>query len=105
MFLKLCRLIVEMCIWFKHIYFVSQLYKHTNIYDDNTSYGIRTEAFGFLVALELILTELRLFKLKYFGCFFPCRVWRLCNQLLLQFLMLNGGIVILWTTGDVHVGF
>ena len=21
-----------------------QLYKHTNIYDDNTSYGIRTEA-------------------------------------------------------------
>ena len=30
-------------IWFKHIYFVLQLYKHTNIYDDNTSYGIRTE--------------------------------------------------------------
>ena len=30
--------------WFKHIYFVLQLYKHTNIYDDNTSYGIRTEA-------------------------------------------------------------
>ena len=26
------------------IYFVLQLYKHTNIYDDNTSYGIRTEA-------------------------------------------------------------
>ena len=30
--------------WFKHIYFVLQLYKHTIIYDDNTSYGIRTEA-------------------------------------------------------------
>ena len=30
--------------WFKHIYFVLQLYKHTNICDDNTSYGIRTEA-------------------------------------------------------------
>ena len=30
-------------LWFKHIYFVLQLYKHTNIYDDNTSYGIRTE--------------------------------------------------------------
>ena len=30
--------------WFKHIYFVLQLYKHTNIYEDNTSYGIRTEA-------------------------------------------------------------
>ena len=31
-------------IWFKHIYFVLQLYKHTNIYEDNTSYGIRMEA-------------------------------------------------------------
>ena len=31
-------------VWFKHIYFVLQLYKHTNICDDNTSYGIRTEA-------------------------------------------------------------
>ena len=29
--------------WFKHIYFVLQLYKHTNMYD-NTSYRIRTEA-------------------------------------------------------------
>ena len=35
--------------------------------------------------LELILTELRPFKLSHFRHFLHCRVWSLCNQFLLQF--------------------
>ena len=38
--------------------------------------------------IELILTGLHTFKFSHFGSFFlHCRVWRLCNQLLLQFSM------------------
>ena len=38
--------------------------------------------------LELILTELQPFELSHFRHFFlHCRVWSLCNQLLLQFSM------------------
>ena len=42
---------------------------------------------GFLVELELILTELQPFKLSHFRQLLHCRVWSLCNQLLLQFSM------------------
>ena len=35
---------IKSCFWFKHIYFVLQLYKHINIYVNNTSYEIRREA-------------------------------------------------------------
>ena len=36
--------------------------------------------------LELVLTELQPFELNHFlGNFLHCRVWSLCNQLLLHF--------------------
>ena len=34
-----------------------------------------------------ILTELRLINLVIYAAFLQCRVWRLCNQFLLQFSM------------------
>ena len=37
--------------------------------------------------LELILTELQPFELSHFRQLLHCRVWSLCNQLLLQFSM------------------
>ena len=42
--------------------------------------------YGFLIELELILTELRSFKISHLDIFFlHSRIWSLCNQLLLQF--------------------
>ena len=40
-----------------------------------------------LVEIDLILTELQPFELSHLGNFLHCRVWNLCNQLLLQFSM------------------
>ena len=61
------------------------------------------------MALDLILRELRPFEPCHFWQFFflHCRVWSLCNQLLLQFsiyvsqtLQTNCGHI-----EDVYVGF
>ena len=38
-----------------------------------------------LVGLELNLTDLQPFELSHFWQLLHCRVWSLCNQLLLQF--------------------
>ena len=42
---------------------------------------------GFLVELELILTELQPFEVSHFWQFFALWVWSLCNQFLLQVSM------------------
>ena len=57
--------------------------------------------------LKLILTELQHIELSHLGNFLRCRVWSLCNQLLLQFSM-DHFETLLSCCGhieDVHVAF
>ena len=41
----------------------------------------------FLREMKIILIELRPIELNHFGSFLRCRIWSLCNQILLQFSM------------------
>ena len=57
--------------------------------------------------LELILTELRLLNLDILVAFLHCRIWSLCNQLLLQFSVAISQTLQTYYgyIGNVHVGF
>ena len=62
----------------------------------------------FLMELKEILTKLRPFKLIHFRQLFShCRVWHLCNQLLLVVSMDVSQTLQTYCgyTEDVHVGF
>ena len=61
------------------------------------------------MALELILTEDGLLNLVSLCHLLHCRVWNLCNQLLLQFSMDHFETIYMYTCcgyiEDVHVNF
>ena len=57
--------------------------------------------------LELVLTEVQPLELSHFRHFLRCRVWSLCNELLLQFSMDHFEILHSYCgyIENVHVGF